>query len=395
MSVARGAALPVVQRAEAARLERGIRGVATLILKDLSSTFKGSATRSIFTTTMSKSTRRPPKLSPALFSAAVGAGAPTGGLPPSPSAQNPTEVHDAHVELASPGALLKWKNEAGGVYGPKIKSVVLALPANAASKDVLGRSVAIITIPTESGIIALSIPYPLSGPPPELTAPVPIAYSFTFKQSSDALVEALRWASDKHPVDIDVQVDLINDEQGWDALEELISKVVSDPDQQKGEADSVSQPKPNLKPIVLCGSPDIGIHKYKLIDPLLCSQFAPSPWCPRGPDRQIAHPSDVPGIPGTYREEGMETKDQDVPCVPDILLLATMITHKTLPVGPAIEAFGYSRLVFGSSPSTTSTSTSNAGDWYQIAKESVAELGVDQEGLDAVFGTNAKTIYGQ
>lgn len=50
---------------------------------------------------MSKSTRRPPKLSAALFSTAVGAGAPTGGLPPSPSAQNPTEVHDAHVELAS------------------------------------------------------------------------------------------------------------------------------------------------------------------------------------------------------------------------------------------------------------------------------------------------------
>lgn len=63
-------------------------------------------------------------------------------------------------------------------------------------------------------------------------------------------------------------------------------------------------------------------------------------------------------------------------------------------VGPAIEAFGYSRILFGSSPSTSSTSTSNAGDWYQIAKESVAELGVDQEGIDAVFGTNAKAVYG-
>ncbi|CUA76127.1 hypothetical protein RSOLAG22IIIB_12055 [Rhizoctonia solani] len=341
---------------------------------------------------MSKPARRTPKLNPALFSTAVGAGAPTGGLPPSPSAQNPTQVHDAHVELASPGALLQWKADAGEVYGPKIKSVVLALPENAASKDVLGS----LAISSELGVIALSIPYPLSGPPPELTAPVPIAYSFAFKEPSDALVEALKWASDKHPVDIDVQVDLVNGEQGWEALEELVMKVTT-----VADSDGKRVPIPNLKPIVLSNLlpppgalavPTVKLLTHPMylayqsrIASLSFSQnvylkYLPPDWntpTPTSP-RPGAQPVDPEGsIRDLDSEEKKEWK-----------------RRTKMYLGPAIEAFGYARLVFGSSPSTASTSTSNAGDWYQIAKESVAELVVDQEGLDAVFGTNAKTIYG-
>ncbi|CAE6431934.1 unnamed protein product [Rhizoctonia solani] len=346
---------------------------------------------------MSKSTRRPPKLSPALFNAAVGAGAPTGGLPPSPSAQNPTEVHDAHVELASPGALVQWKTDSGEVYGPKIKSVVLALPANAASKDVLGS----LSIPPELGIIGLSVPYPLSGPPPELTAPVPITYSFTLKQSSEALVDALKWASDKHAVDINVQLDLANNEQSWESLEELISKVVSRPDQQEDEADLSPKPKPDLKPIVLSNllppPGALAVPTVKLLShPMYLAyqahiaslsfnrnvylKYLPPDWHTPTPTSPL--PGSKPTDPeGSVRDLDSEEKKE-------------WKRRTKMYLGPAIEAFGYSRLVFGSSPSTTSTSTSNAGDWYQIAKESVAELGVDQEGLDAVFGTNAKTIYG-
>ena len=63
-------------------------------------------------------------------------------------------------------------------------------------------------------------------------------------------------------------------------------------------------------------------------------------------------------------------------------------------VGPIVEAFGFSRIIFGSSPSASSHSPSNANDWYQLAREAVAELGVDQEGIDEVFGANAKEAYG-
>ncbi|KAB5593318.1 hypothetical protein CTheo_3236 [Ceratobasidium theobromae] len=360
---------------------------------------------------MSKPSRRPPKLSPTLFNSAnIGAGAPTAGLPPPPSAQNPTQVHDAHVSLASPDALAQWKTDAGQVYGPKIGSVVLALPSGAASKDAL----ASITVPSEPSIIALSVPYPLSGPPPDdLTAPVPLAYSFTFSQSSDSLIQALRWASDKHPVDIDVQIDLTQGKQGWEALEELISKVVSksEPGTQaesatQAEPDTEPDPKntgprPNLKPIVLSNllpPPGVlAVPTVKLLGhPMYLAyqahiaslsfnqnvylKYLPPDWHTPTPKSPL--PSAQPADPDqSIRDLDSEEKKE-------------WKRRTKMYLGPAIEAFGYSRLLFGSSPSTSSTSTSNAGDWYQIAKESVAELGVDQEGLDAVFGTNAKTIYG-
>lgn len=63
------------------------------------------------------------------------------------------------------------------------------------------------------------------------------------------------------------------------------------------------------------------------------------------------------------------------------------------PVGPAVEAFGFERILFGSAPSPTSDARSNAGDWYEIAREAFAELGVDQASVDAVFGGNAQRIY--
>ena len=97
----------------------------------------------------------------------------------------------------------------------------------------------------------------------------------------------------------------------------------------------------------------------------------------------------------------MEAQDQDVPCVqlpsslPAIGYLTNFCGCHT--VGPAVEAFGFERIIFGSAPSPTSraASTSSAGDWYEIARESFAELGVDQETVDGIFGNNAKRVYGK
>ena len=63
------------------------------------------------------------------------------------------------------------------------------------------------------------------------------------------------------------------------------------------------------------------------------------------------------------------------------------------PVGPALEAFGDQRIIFGSSPSPGSGTKSVVGDWYELVKESLAELGIEQEGVDAIFGGNAKKVY--
>jgi predicted TIM-barrel fold metal-dependent hydrolase len=63
-------------------------------------------------------------------------------------------------------------------------------------------------------------------------------------------------------------------------------------------------------------------------------------------------------------------------------------------VGPVLEAFGFQRIIFGSSPSTGPRPTSHAGDWYEIARECLAELNVEQEAIDGVFSENARSVYG-
>lgn len=61
-------------------------------------------------------------------------------------------------------------------------------------------------------------------------------------------------------------------------------------------------------------------------------------------------------------------------------------------VGPVIEAFGFERIMYGSS-SAAGRVSGLSGDWYELAREALAELGVDQESVDAVFEGTAKTIY--
>ena len=65
-----------------------------------------------------------------------------------------------------------------------------------------------------------------------------------------------------------------------------------------------------------------------------------------------------------------------------------------LAVGFAIEAFGCQRIIFGTTPPTSSGLTPKPEEWYEIARESIAELGIEQEDIDAVFGENAKAVYG-
>ena len=74
--------------------------------------------------------------------------------------------------------------------------------------------------------------------------------------------------------------------------------------------------------------------------------------------------------------------------------ITDMVLMSRSPVGPALEAFGYERILFGSSPSPSSSAASIAGDWYELARESFAELGTEQEDIDAVFFGNASRVYG-
>ena len=56
-------------------------------------------------------------------------------------------------------------------------------------------------------------------------------------------------------------------------------------------------------------------------------------------------------------------------------------------MGPVVEAFGTDRILYASG-------AANPGDWYELAREVVSELGLEQEAVDAVFGGNANGVFG-
>lgn len=68
-------------------------------------------------------------------------------------------------------------------------------------------------------------------------------------------------------------------------------------------------------------------------------------------------------------------------------------------LGPAIEAFGVERLVFGSAPAgghgvAPADEAQRAGDWFELAREALAELALEQDAIDAIFSGNARVVYG-
>ena len=95
----------------------------------------------------------------------------------------------------------------------------------------------------------------------------------------------------------------------------------------------------------------------------------------------------------------MEEEDKDVQLrvslVASPFIFFADLWMLCLVVGPMLEAFGYERIIFGTSSAGSSTSPSHAGDWYEIVRESLAELGLEQAAIDSVFSGNAKVVYGQ
>lgn len=52
-------------------------------------------------------------------------------------------------------------------------------------------------------------------------------------------------------------------------------------------------------------------------------------------------------------------------------------------------------MLFGSSPSSAGEAFDLPISWYDLVRESFAELGVEQDAIDNVFMHNAKRVYGR
>ncbi|KAI0743352.1 hypothetical protein C8Q80DRAFT_1180468 [Daedaleopsis nitida] len=319
-------------------------------------------------------------------------------LPPSPSELQPGEIVDAHV-ISSTGDLSSWKSQAGQNLGGRIRGVVLSLHgAQAADVEKVVQDASSSTTP----ILAIAVPFKLedgvpASPPSYLasgsSSKPAIVLSTTFTKSSQSAIDALAWAlAQGFTVSIDVQSGL-HQESGWEAFEDFLTKATATPPKGKIVLSNILPPPDDLTiPLVKLLTHDnyrsYQSHTASLsLFANLFVNFLPPAW---------GAPTPPTPAPAAVSDEGKAEEAEKA--------ARAMIREKVewkrrlkMYIGPAIEAFGFQRILFGSShaaPLTGVSPASNAGDWYELARESFAELGIEQEAVDAVFSQNAKQVYG-
>ncbi|KDR75795.1 hypothetical protein GALMADRAFT_248501 [Galerina marginata CBS 339.88] len=298
-------------------------------------------------------------------------------LPPSPSTLHPAKVIDANV-VSKDLNYSQWKKEAGQALGGKIRGIVLALPGAELES-------ALKSNPKESQIISYVIPFDLEKPDPAIetlisSAIAPTSLSTVFTKDSPAAIDGLRWALQRGlPVDIDIQATL--SDTLLEGFEDLIAKASADLETVPPIILSNILPPPHdldLPIVKLMNHPTYLAFQSQVaalsLIPQVCVKFLPPSWDAPTPQTPF------PGSP-------VETADTQQ--------IKEWKRRIKMYLGPVMEAFGYQRILFGSSPSSSSRGPSNVGDWYEIARESLTELGIEQDFVDAVFAGNAEKVYGK
>ncbi|KAL4246199.1 hypothetical protein ABKN59_009292 [Abortiporus biennis] len=331
-------------------------------------------------------------------------------LPASPSTIHPTKVVDANVIIQT-NDLTKWTEETALVLKDKASGVVVSLiGAPEGSLEKLVSEISSSATSSTTPILAILVPFDIySGIPAEVpvylstTASPPIVLASTYSQSTPIAIDTLKWALEKgFNVDLDVQSDLRSSEAAWETLEDFFSKAipVTSPTPPGNVILSNILPPPDdfsLPIVKLLTHPTYRDYQSRTaalsLNANIYIKFIPPIWgavTPPTPAPASAPSSaDTPTIDSgvDVGEDGVQVVDRDSYEKKEWKKRIKMY------IGPALEAFGFERIIYGSSPSPLSHSASNAGDWYELARESFAELGVEHDTIDAVFGQNALKVY--
>jgi len=298
-------------------------------------------------------------------------------LPPSPSTLQPAQVIDANV-VSNDINYNQWKKEAGQNLGSKIRGVVLALPAseiNATLKE----------LDSKSEVLSVIVPFDLEAPDSTVEALLtsstfPISLSTVFIKFSPDCVKGLHWALNRgRPVDIDIQATL--SDSLLEGFEDMITSASADIETLPPIVLSNILPPPHdldLPIVKLMNHPTYLAFQSQVavlsLFPNVYVKFLPPSWDAPTPQTPF------PGSP----IESAEVQQQ-----------REWKRRINMYLGPVMEAFGYERIIFGSSPSSSSRGRAHVGNWYEIARESLAELGIEQAFVDAVFFGNAQKVYGK
>lgn len=309
-------------------------------------------------------------------------------LPPSPSTIHPDNVVDAHI-VATADDLSQWKQEAGEVLGGRIGGVILSLQDKQPTE--IEKAITELGTNIDIPVISVLVPFSLEtappvDPPAYLSGPgkVVTSLSTVFSKYGPESIPALTWAlQHSRAVDIDIRCDITESDSLWESFEELLTSAQKATEGQKSTPIILSNvlPPPHdltLQIVKLMNHPSYRAYQSHTaalsLFPNLYVKFLPPAW-------NAPTPPTPPASATFERSDSQEKKEWK--------------RRIKMYLGPVVEAFGYERIIFGSSHSSASNASSSAGDWYEIARESFAELGVEQEVIDAVFSANAKKVYGR
>jgi len=327
-----------------------------------------------------KGTKEHPKLPLSLFTPPNTSAGDSFGLPPTPGNLHPAKIIDANITTKDVN-YSHWKNQAGGVLADKTVGVVISLPDSVDTVTVLNN----LKSATDSKVISVIVPFELEKPDTTLesilsSATVQVTLCTVFTSYTPGAVEGLRWAlKTGRPVDIDVQTTL--SDSGLEGFVDLLRKATADVEDIPPIVLSNILPPPHVLdiPIVrLMTHPTYLDFQSEIATLSLISQlhikFLPPDW-------------DAPTPQTPFVGSPIEANDTQQ--------LNEWKRRIKMYLAPVIEAFGSERIIYGSSPSPSSRTASNAADWYQIARESLVETGIEQVLIDNLFYANADRVYGK
>ncbi|KAF9227260.1 hypothetical protein BS17DRAFT_800320 [Gyrodon lividus] len=329
-------------------------------------------------------------------------------LPPTPSLVIPQGVVDSHLQVTidSEGV---YKADISHLDQGKQRGVVLTVKGQSADA-IFSSPGALQSSVNDVRILSVLVPFALedsipSGVPSYLsaTATPPATLATTYNGATpvaaeveddskvqaqvEAPVKNLRWAL-KHSkvVDIDVAGGIMAaDSSFYDSFVNLLTKATELENQSAEDSTANTKRTPivltnilpppvdsNMLVVTMMNHPTYMTYRQRVS---LLSLFEnvhvkllPPTW------------TSVESMPDT--EEGKRKRDKEWK---DILKLF---------IAPVLEAFGFERIIFGSSPATVSDVSAQPMSWYKLAQESFRELAVGQDEMNKVFMENAERVYG-
>ncbi|KIM30690.1 hypothetical protein M408DRAFT_328214 [Serendipita vermifera MAFF 305830] len=281
-------------------------------------------------------------------------------LPPSPTTVHPTTVLDSSAAISSIDTLGTYTAALGTSLSSRLSGVVVSVPESAVG------SVDQLISSSKVPVVAISVPLSDSSPA-VAAANIKVVSNTAFTQTSPNLVQSVKQALAKGVVEINVKSDLSTD-AGWEALEEFLTSVLEGRDPEA------------TKPAIILSNV---LPPADSMDKSTVSLLSHPSYL-----AYQAHSATLSFYEPVYVRLSPPDTDNTVPS--DASATLEWTNRLKMYLGPIIEAFGFNRIIFA----TSSSQSGSPGNWYEMAREAVAELGIDQEGVDAIFGGNAKAVYG-